>query len=117
MKKRVIVAVSLGLALVAGALAVWLFSLSSSAAISVTVLNYTQWPHGAKLRLSNRTNRTITHFVNPVLCLERTPGSPTNNSPALRRVSALDSRTRQTRDVFYLADSWSSLNAGAHLSI
>jgi hypothetical protein len=38
-----------------------LISASSDPAAALTVVKYTQWPHGATLRLTNQTQRTITY--------------------------------------------------------
>jgi hypothetical protein len=69
--------------------------------VSLTLLHYRRWPHGATLKLSNDTSKTITYFTDQgggvILFLSKTESGWTNTSLSLTevRLSALDGKLRQ----------------------
>jgi hypothetical protein len=111
MKKRTAILIGLVLALAGGALVVSL--LPARPRVSMSLIEYRRWPHGAMLRLTNGTQATISYIAepdgtpagSPVLCLQKTSSGWTNTATTLSSVIALDGRTGKSMEVFFLSDS------------
>lgn len=80
--------------------------------VSMSLLEYRRWPHGAVLRLKNDTRVTIRYlaeenglpFGNPLLRVTNTTNHWSGSRSNLRSSPLLDPRTRKvTREVFFLA--------------
>src|SRR5579859_1811204 len=108
MKSRVVI-----LASVLATICLLLFALTAPRPmISLTLLEYKRWPHGAMLLLSNATPTTIRYLSQPgdtpagklFLCLQKTPDGWTNASPTVRSGTGNDPRTRKTVEFFYVAN-------------
>jgi hypothetical protein len=78
----------------------------------MTLVEYTRWPHGAKLRLTNGTQKTIRYVAehdstpagSPILCVEKTSNGWTTASVTIQSITALNPITRQTTEAFLLFD-------------
>lgn len=88
----------------------------------MTLVEYTRWPHGAKLRLTNGTQKTIRYVAErngtpagcPVLCLQKTSNGWTSASATLWTLSVLDPITRRTTEEFFLFDPAAMPKPGDH---
>jgi hypothetical protein len=78
------------------------------------LVKYTRWPHGATLKVTNRTTRTITCVAEPVLFLQKIPSGWTNTSLSVKTVTAFDPRTLTNWQFFYVSESNSLPKAGDH---
>jgi hypothetical protein len=114
MKKRRAILIALALAVALGALTiVWL---TSRPRLSMTLVEYKQWPHGAMVRLANRTSSTVRYFAlrdetpagSLVLCRKQTQGGWTNTSPTIRTARTFDPKTRTVDENSILAVSFGS---------
>ena len=119
MKKRVIAMVSLPLAL--GALLIWFLSSLPGAGVSLTLVKYTRWPHGATLQLTNRTQRTITYVADSVLSLQKTPSGWTNTSLSVKTETAWSLAPSglaplTNKHFFYVSESTGPPKAGDRIS-
>ena len=96
--------------LAAGALAIWLLLPGES--VSLRLLEYTRWPHGARLRLTNHGRAPVQYLFegngtpagSPILRLCQTPGGWTNVSRHVQSVSAYNPTTGATSDMFIFFD-------------
>jgi hypothetical protein len=103
--------VGLVLALAAVALVIGLLS-ARPGRVSMTLVEYTRWPHGAKLRLTDGTQKTIRYVAErngtpagcPILCLQKTSNGWTSASATLRTLSVVNPITRITTEEFFLFD-------------
>ncbi len=103
--------VGLVLALAAVALVIGLLS-ARPGRVSMTLVEYTRWPHGAKLRLTDGTQKTIRYVAErngtpagcPILCLQKTTNGWTSASATLRTLSVVNPITRITTEEFFLFD-------------
>ncbi len=75
--------------------AIWLIKWAAGSRVSLDLVGYRRWPHGAMLRLSNH-GKTPVHFLSaqnytpagaPVLRLEKSSEGWTNRSLPIRRVA------------------------------
>jgi hypothetical protein len=122
MNKPIVSLVGLVLALAAGALALGLVS-ARQGTVSMRFVDYTRWPHGAKLRLTNGTRTPIQYLAerdstpagSPLLRLQKTPSGWTNASVTVRSALAWDSRTSKTTELFYIVDPAALPKPGDHL--
>ena len=122
MRKRHAIQLGLGLCLAIGAL---LISLSSGRpGLSMTLVEFRRWPHGATLRLTNGTRMTIQYLGesdgtpagSPILCRQQTSSGWTDKSLAVRSAMAANPKTLKTREVFYLVDPAALPKPGARLN-
>ena len=100
--KRVPIAVGLVLAFVVGAFAIAL--LSARPGVSLTLVEYKKWPHGAMVRLTNRTQTTIRYLAEHndlFLRVQKTSNGWTTASTALSSVMFPDPRTGKTNEYFF----------------
>jgi len=103
--------VGLVLALAAVALVIGLLS-ARPGRVSMTLVEYTRWPHGAKLRLTDGTQKTIRYVAErngtpagcPILCLQKTSNGWTSASATLRTLSVVNPITRIPTEEFFLFD-------------
>jgi hypothetical protein len=103
--------VGLVLALAAVALVIGLLS-ARPGRVSMTLVEYTRWPHGAKLRLTDGTQKIIRYVAErngtpagcPILCLQKTSNGWTSASATLRTLSVVNPITRITTEEFFLFD-------------
>jgi hypothetical protein len=97
MKQRRLILVSL--ASIAAAFVLLFVLVSPRPGISLTLLEYQRWPHGAMLLLSNGTPATIrcvsaandTPGGDPLLCTQKTPNGWINSSLAVQAMSVTNS--------------------------
>jgi hypothetical protein len=72
--------------------------------VSLTLLNYRRRPHGASLKLSNDTSRTITYLTDKggfaFLSWQKTPNGWTNTSLPIMKVSFGDPVSRKATQVY-----------------
>jgi len=93
--------------------------------ISLTLLEYKRWPHGAMLLLSNGTPSTIRYLSesgdtpagNLVLCLQKTSERWTSSSRVIRSTTSIDPRTRKSVDFFYMVNPAAQPKPGDRLDI
>src|SRR5712671_3923192 len=110
MNKTIAILSGLVLVLAAGVLA--FLVLSARPGVSMSLVKYQRWPHGAMLRLTNGTQTTIRYLAepndtpagNPVLCLQKTSGGWTNTSLTVKSAIAFDPRIGKTTEVFLFID-------------
>jgi hypothetical protein len=80
--------------------------------ISLTLLEYRKWPHGAMLLLSNGTPSTIRYLSEPgdtpagnlVLWVQKTSDRWTNSSLVVKSIAGMNPATRKPIEFFYLAN-------------
>jgi hypothetical protein len=76
--------------------------------VSLTLLHYRRWPHGATLKLSNHTGRTITCLTEQgngaILFLKKTADGWTNTSLPITSVLALDRVGGKVSPLYIFAD-------------
>jgi len=116
LKKHLTIVAGAVLALL-GALAVSL--ICTRPGVSMTLVGYGRWPHGAKLLLNNGTKGTIRYLAepditpagSPVLCVQGTPTGWTNASLFESRMS-IDPRTGKTVETFYTSGVGHDLKPG-----
>ena len=93
MSKPIPTIVGVVLAVAVGAVAIGLVC-PRPERVSMTLMEYTRWPHGATLRLTNGTGTAIQFYADrndtpagsPVLCLQKTSGGWTNVSGMVERM-------------------------------
>jgi hypothetical protein len=109
MKKPIPILVGLVFALAVGALVVSL--VSARPRVSMTLVEYKRWPHGAMLRLTNGTQTTIRYLAerngtpagSPILCVQKTSNGWTTVSVAVRTAGTFqDPITGKSMEAFYL---------------
>lgn len=87
-KKQVVIWIIVVFAVVIGGLVVVVF-VPGRERVSLTLLHYPRWSHGATLKLSNDTRKTITYFTHahggPILFLRKTENGWTNTSLLLKK--------------------------------
>jgi hypothetical protein len=110
-KKPSTILVGLILALATGVVAISV--LSARPSVSMALSEYTRWPHGATVRLTNGSRRTIRYLAerndtpsgSPVLWLQKTASGWTNSTTTVVESSVLFyPNTSKTTEVFFLAD-------------
>jgi hypothetical protein len=79
-KKRMVIWAAVAMAVLIGVLVI--VFVSERERVSLTLLHYRRWPHGATLKLSNDSRRTITYLTDQgggiTLFLQKTPDGWTN---------------------------------------
>jgi len=106
------------LALTATVGAIWLVGARSR--ISMTLVEYRRWPHGAMLRLKNATQKTIVCLAErnelatgrPILSLQKTSNGWSNESYTLNSREAIDPFTRTTTGFYFLTEPAVPLKPG-----
>jgi hypothetical protein len=110
MNRPVPILIGLALALAIGALVI--SQLSARPGVSMTLLEYRRWPHGAMLRLTNGTDRTIRYLAEhdglpmgcPLLCVQKTSNGWSTASVTVRRSIFRDPITARTNEFLSLFD-------------
>jgi len=100
--KRVPIAIGLVLAFVVVVLAIVL--LRPRPGVSMTLVEYKKWPHGAMVRLTNSTETTIRYLAEYnelFLRVQKASNGWTTASTALRSAMFLDPRTGKTNEYFF----------------
>jgi hypothetical protein len=111
------------LALALAALVIGLL-LPRSGRVSMTLVEYTRWPHGAKLRLTNGSHKPIRYVAerngtpagSPLLCVQKTSNGWTSASATLRALSVVNPITRSTTEEFFLFDPTAPPKPGDHIA-
>jgi hypothetical protein len=122
-KRRLAILIALGLALALGALTIW--RLSATPGVSMSLVEYKRWPHGAMVRLTNASETAVRYFAQhdetpaggPILCLRKTPTGWTNASGTLKTIMGMDIKTKKIIELFYLTDHMSSPGYGTRLDV
>jgi hypothetical protein len=81
--------------------------------VSLTLLHYQRWPHGATLKLSNDTKKTITYLTqqggSPTLFMKKTAGGWTNTSLPIMWESFWDGNRWKSAPVYVFSYSSSEV--------
>jgi hypothetical protein len=96
MKK--LISTVVGFALVWAACALTISLVSARSKVSLKLVEYRSWPHGAALRLANHTRTSIRYLAEPdntpagkpVLCQEKTSTGWTNRSAVVKAGTVLN---------------------------
>ncbi len=102
--------VGLGLAVAVVALAISLASVRPG--LSMSLVEYKRWPHGAMVRLTNGTHATSRYLAehngtpagSPILCVQKASNGWTTASVAVRIATFRAPGTGKTNEVFFLVD-------------
>ena len=93
--------------------------------ISLTLVEYRKWPHGAMLLLSNATPSTIRYLSEPgdtpagniVLWQQKTSDRWTNSSLVVKSMAGMNPMTRKPMEFFYLANPAVAPKAGDRIDV
>lgn len=97
-------------ALVAAVCAVCM--LSAHASVSMSLIEYRRWPHGAKLRLTNGSQRPIRYLAeedgtpagSPILSLRKNSAGWTRSSLTLQSMTCMNPSAGKATELFFLMD-------------
>jgi len=86
--------------------------LSAQLSVSMSLIEYRRWPHGAKLRLTNGSQRPIGYLAeedgtpagSPILSLQKNSAGWTRSSLTLRSVTCMNVSTGKATELFFLMD-------------
>jgi hypothetical protein len=106
MKKLVLTII--GLVLVWAACALTISQVSARSKVSLTMVEYRRWPHGAVLRLANDTRTSICYLAEPyytpeggaVLWQEKTSTGWTNRSNTVKALTVFNPGTKKFTEAF-----------------
>jgi hypothetical protein len=101
-----------GLVIVWVACALTIALVSARSKVSLTMVEYRRWPHGAVLRLANDTRTSIRYLAErnntpaggPVLCQEKTSTGWTNRSNTVKASTVFYGGTKKSTEAFTLVD-------------
>lgn len=115
MKKRVVIWAAVAMAVLTGVLVI--VFVPGRERVSLTLLQYRQWPDGATLRLSNDTARTITYFTkqggSATLFVTKTADGWTNAPlPIIPEMEIADARSAKSMHLFVIDASSSPIELG-----
>ncbi len=114
MKKRVAIWALVGVVVLIGVLVVVL--VVGRERVSLTLSHYHRWPHGATLKLSNDTSRTITYLTDAgggiFLFQHKTPEGWTNASIPITSVMVMDRIGGALKPAYVFADPAVPLKPG-----
>ena len=99
--------------------------LPRSGRVSMELVKYTRWPHGAMLQLSNGTLHTVLYLAvrdgtpmgSPSLCRQKTPTGWSNASPAVKTILSFDPTTGMNTVLAYLFDPAAPPKPGDHIDV
>ncbi len=110
MKKQILTIV--GLVLVWAACTLTISLVSARSKVSLTMVEYRSWPHGAVLRIANDSRAIIRYLAEPnntpaggpVLCQEKTSTGWTNRSTTVKALTVFNPGTKKFTEAFTLVD-------------